>query len=376
MRDRQLGAKIGRASARPAVWAGALLIGSAVPLTGQVVDGRLLDAATGDPVAEAMVALLDGEGVERDRRMSGGSGQFRLMVDGPAPYAIVVERIGFRRHEVPVEDLGRELELRLLAEPIELPGVTVSTEPVCSISSAATGGALGDAWELVRATLARTTLGSADGDAVFDVATYSGEMDPELNFREVVADTAVKREGAPFAFVDSATLEDTGWAEDLGDRRVRYFAPSPGLLVSPWFQANHCFALEAEGPDTLLLLFRSAPEMTGAGIEGAFVISRSAARVAKVEFRHLAAGPPAEQQGGEIVLARTRGDSWYVREWWMRTPIFKSRPTNFGGPSGLRLPRWRKELTGYRFRGGAAVERPRPPPRPPSGAHALPIAAP
>lgn len=305
-----------------------------------------------------MVALLDGQGIERDRRLSGGSGRFALSVDGAPPYAVVVERIGFRRHERPVETLGRELELRLVAEPIELPGVTISTEPVCSISSGATGSALGDAWELVRATLARTTLGSADGEAVFEAATYSGEMDEELNFREMVADTAVRREGTPFAFVDSATLEDTGWAEDLGDRRVRYFAPSPGLLVSPWFQANHCFALEAEGPDTLLLLFRSAPETTGAGIEGAFVLSRSAGRVAKVEFRHLTGGPPAPQQGGEIVLARTSEGHWYVREWWMRTPIFKSRPTDFGAPAGLRLPRWRDELMGYRVRGGVARERP------------------
>lgn len=291
----------------------AALLLAAVPLTGQVVGGRLLDAATGEPVAGAMVALLDGEGVERDRRLSGGSGRFALSVDGPAPYAVVVERIGFRRHEWAVEAMGRELELRLVAKPIELPGVTISTEPVCSISSGETGSALGDAWELVRATLARTTLGSADGEAVFEAATYSGEMDEELNFREMVADTAVRREGAPFAFVDSATLEDTGWAEDLG--------------------------------------------------EGAFVLSRSAGRVAKVEFQHLTDGPPAPQQGGEIVLARTSEGHWYVREWWMRTPIFKSRPTDFGAPSGLRLPRWRDELVGYRVRGGVAREREgRPPP--------------
>lgn len=217
MRDRQLGAKIGRASARPAVWAGALLIGSAVPLTGQVVGGRLLDAATGDPVAEAMVALLAGSILRPVARAAG-----------------------------------------------------VALVPGESLLRAGGGG--------TRHAPAPLPLGAGD-----DRRRHRG--------------------------------------------RVR------------------------------------AQPLGGAG--------------RKVEFRHLTPGQAAEQQGGEIVLARTRGDSWYVREWWMRTPIFKSRPTNFGGPSGLRLPRWRKELTGYRFRGGAAVERPRPPPRPPpSGAHALPIAAP
>ena len=343
------------------ICAGTLLIGWAAPAAGQgqIVSGRLLDAATGDPVAEAMVALLDGEGVVRDRRLSRDSGRFALSAAGPAPYTIVVERIGLRRHEQLVEETGGELELRLTSDPITLPGVTVSAEPVCSISSGAAGNVLGDAWQLVQATLARTTLGTTDSEAVFQVVTYSGEMDRELSVQELVADTAVMREGAPFAFVDSATLENRGWAEDLGRRQVRYFAPFPGLLVSPWFRANHCFALEAEEPDTLLLLFRSAPEMTGVAIEGAFVLSRSAARVASVEFRHLMGGPAAPEQGGEIVLAQAQDGAWYVQEWWMRTPIFARRPTNIRGPLALHMARWRDELVGYRFRGGIARPRTR-----------------
>ena len=110
--------------------------------------------------------------------------------------------------------------------------------------------------------------------------------------------------------------------------------------------------------------------MTGTGIEGAFVLSRSAARVARVEFRHLMVGPAPPEQGGEIVLARTRDGGWYVQEWWMRTPVFARRPTSFGGPLARWLPRWRDELVGYRFRGGIATERPRRPS--PNGAEARP----
>ena len=84
------------------------------------------------------------------------------------------------------------------------------------------------------------------------------------------------------------------------------------------------------------------------------MLSRSAARVASVEFRHLTDGPAAPEQGGEIVLAQAQDGAWYVQEWWMRTPIFARRPTNFRGPLALGLARWRDELIGYRFRGGIA----------------------
>lgn len=346
---------------RPAWTLAALLVGAASPVAGQeVAKGRLVDASTGEPVGDAMVAVLDGRGVEQDRRLTGRSGGFEVLLTGSPPFTLVVERIGFRRQELPLDPSGPEFVLRLTAEPIELPGMTVASEPVCSISSQAASEPLGAAWDLVHATLARTTLGAApreDGNAsAFDVVTYFAEMDRDLNFRSFVADTLVL-EGAPFAFVDSTALEATGWSEQLEGSQVRYFAPSPGFLLSAWFRANHCFALEATAPDTLALRFRSAPELAGAGIEGAFFLDRAASRVATVEFRHLTEGPQAPHQGGEIVLADAGDGSWYVQEWWMRTPIFESRPTSFRGPLASVLPRWRQELGGYRVRGGLASRR-------------------
>ncbi len=344
-------------------WTLAPLLGAGEPTSGQdVATGRLVDEVTGGPVAGAMVAILDGDGVERLRRLSGPAGEFELPLVGPPPHALVVERIGFRRREFALDGPDGHLTLRLTADPIELPGVTVATEPVCSISSRTTSEALGVAWDLVRATLARTTLAGAlragrGETTAFDVVTYEGEMDLDPNFLRVDADTMVLDGASPFAFVDATALDETGWAEALEGRQVRYFAPSPGLLLTAWFQANHCFALEEATADTLALRFRSAPELADAGIEGAFFLAREASRVARVEFRHLTGRPPAPHQGGEIVLAEGEHGSWYVGEWWMRTPTFKSTPTNFRGPLAGRLPRWRQELAGYRVRGGVAGPR-------------------
>ena len=309
-----------------------------------------------------MVAVLDGDGVEQLRRLSGPAGEFELPLIGPPPHALVVERIGFRRREFALDGRDGHLTLRLTADPIELPGVTVATEPVCSISSRTTSEALGAAWDLVRATLARAMLAGAlqagrGETTAFDVATYEGEMDPNLNFLRVDVDTMVLEGASPFAFVDATALDETGWADMLEDRQIRYFAPSPSLLLTAWFQANHCFALEEATADTLALHFRSAPGLKDAGIQGAFFLTRETARVARVEFRYLTGGPPAPHQGGEVVLAEGEEGSWYVGEWWMRTPIFKSTPTNFRGPVARRLPQWRQELAGYRARGGVAGPR-------------------
>ena len=119
-------------------WALAALLGAASPVGGQeLAKGRLVDASTGEPVGDAMVAVLDGRGVEQDRRLTGRSGTFEVLLAGSPPFTLVVERIGFRRHALPLDPGGRELVVRLTADPIELPGVTVATEPVCSISSPA-----------------------------------------------------------------------------------------------------------------------------------------------------------------------------------------------------------------------------------------------
>lgn len=124
----------------------ALLVGAASPVAGQeVAKGRLVDASTGEPVGDAMVAVLDGRGVEQDRRLTGRSGGFEVLLTGSPPFTLVVERIGFRRQELPLDPSGPEFVLRLTAEPIELPGMTVASEPVCSISSQAASEPLGAA---------------------------------------------------------------------------------------------------------------------------------------------------------------------------------------------------------------------------------------
>ena len=335
------------------------LLGAVLPVAGQeTIAGRLVDASTGEAVADAMVAVLDAQGIERDRRLSNASGSFRLSPAGPPPFALVVERIGFRREELSLDRSESSLVVRLAAEAIELPGVTVVGEPVCSISSEGTAKPLAAAWDLVRATLARTRLAAPSGGAetAFDVVVYDGELDPDLNFRRFDADTLPPVVGTPFAFVDSAALAQTGWSAELEGRRVRYFAPSPGLLSSAWFQSNHCFALEAAMSDTLALRFRSSPDLPGGGIEGAFFLSRLPARVARAEFRHLTEGPPAPHQGGEIVLAHAEDGALYVKVWWMRTPVFRPRHIPFAGPLARHLPRV-LELAGYEVRGGMAIRR-------------------
>lgn len=354
-----------RAPPRRTSWTSISLLAATLPAAGQeTIAGRLVDASTGKPVAGAMVAVLDAQGVERDRRLSVASGSFQLSPAGPPPFSLVVERIGFRREELPLDGSGASLVVRLAAEAIELPGVTVVGESVCSISSEHTATPVAAAWDLVRATLARTRLaapsGGGDVDAgaetAFDVVMYDGELDPDLNFRRFDADTLPTVAETPFAFVDSTALARTGWSEELEGRQVRYFAPSPGLLVSAWFQSNHCFALDVAMSDTLALRFRSSPDLPGSGIEGAFFLSRSPARVARAEFRHLIEGPSAPHQGGEIVLAHAGEGSWYVKEWWMRTPVFQPRHIPFAGPLARRLPRV-YELAGYEFRGGVAIRR-------------------
>ena len=55
-----------------------LLAGGSLPAAGQTIRGRLLDAATGDPVAAALLTALDSEGRTLHRARSDGDGVFLL----------------------------------------------------------------------------------------------------------------------------------------------------------------------------------------------------------------------------------------------------------------------------------------------------------
>jgi hypothetical protein len=68
----------------------------AAPLSAQVVRGKVLDAASGEPVPQAEVTATSLEGRGAGRARTGADGAFILDLRAPGTFRLRAERAGYR----------------------------------------------------------------------------------------------------------------------------------------------------------------------------------------------------------------------------------------------------------------------------------------
>ncbi|HET7276191.1 MAG TPA: carboxypeptidase-like regulatory domain-containing protein, partial [Longimicrobiaceae bacterium] len=71
-------------------------IGSVSPVSAQIVEGKLLDYETGQPISGASIALLDRNGNTVRGTLSASDGTFRIEAPSTGQYRLRAERIGYR----------------------------------------------------------------------------------------------------------------------------------------------------------------------------------------------------------------------------------------------------------------------------------------
>jgi hypothetical protein len=107
----------------------AALATSASPAAGQAVEGRVVDAESGDGVELAELVLRDARGGVAARARSNPEGYFLLSAAIEGSYLIEVERLGYHAPEPLALELGRErvtVEIRLGRAPLALEPLTVT----------------------------------------------------------------------------------------------------------------------------------------------------------------------------------------------------------------------------------------------------------
>ncbi len=115
----------------PILLAAATLAAGLSPLAApaQVIRGSIIDAATGDGIAAAYVAILDTGGVAVGGGATGADGRFALQVPRRAVYRLRASRLGYDGAVSAPIDLGSGADgsvlLRLAPTPVELPSLTV-----------------------------------------------------------------------------------------------------------------------------------------------------------------------------------------------------------------------------------------------------------
>jgi 5-hydroxyisourate hydrolase-like protein (transthyretin family) len=99
-------------------------LAAALPAAAQTVQGRAVDRETQQPIADASVALVDGEGEAVATGRTGPDGGFRLTARQAGDYRVTATRIGYRTLLSAVVTLGEgvvvPVEVRVTPQPVTL----------------------------------------------------------------------------------------------------------------------------------------------------------------------------------------------------------------------------------------------------------------
>ncbi len=299
------------------------------PLAAQTVQGRLLARPSDEPVAGALVTLVDSAGSEVARAATTPSGGFALEAPRVGRYQVVVRQIGQQIwHSAPFAlAVGADypLILRVESRPYVLPPITVAgRRSRCDVSL--------DDDDLLGRLLdaASTALGIAEESADagiygFSTDTYLKRLSVDL---AVVESTGTDLPGMarwPIESADPDSLRTWGFVRTPPgtDAGPVYYGPDARVLFSDWFLDSHCFEVESAGEN--LVEVRFEPERRGkrVDLEGRLVIDRESLELRTLAFEYvgLPRWVPRDKAGGEVELRRLGAGAWVPTTWHLRAPV-------------------------------------------------------
>jgi hypothetical protein len=301
---------------------------AASDLTAQAVRGRLLDASSAEPVAGALIVLLDAAGTEVASTVTSARGTYQLRAPGAGVFELRAERIGFENSlsgEITLladETVTRELTASSSA--IVLPVLAVESESECSVRPEE-GEATYVLWEEARKALQVTEKTAAAYR--FDAMTYQRHVNLWGEALEQGDVQFVSYAGRhPWRSVPIEELEEHGYAREA-EEGTYFYGPDAEVLLSDQFLDSHCFRYRTGGDDVIVgLAFEPVSEPTDrVDVDGVLWLDRETSQLRTLEFSytgiaapsHLGTGPGPY---GQMVFDQLPAGGWIVREWWIRTP--------------------------------------------------------
>lgn len=311
----------------------------------QVVRGFVSEAATGAPMAGALVTLVDTAGVEYARGISASSGGFSLAGTPGGTRQVQVARIGFRawRSEPFTAAAHDTVQLRLLVE-----GVPVQLLPEITATAARGCASLEDAgervvvlWEEARKAISLADLSYQRDPMQYRVDRRTSRVDSDENLLgDSIQTVSVQARWPVKAMPAGALLQDGFVQRDYGGDLV-YYGPDLSVLYAPEFLSTHCLAAVTgdSGSGLIGVSYRPATEGGPPDVEGAVWLDAGTLQLRSLEFRYtdLASWVPEESAGGELRFLRMQDGRWVIDRWRMRAPIPRvgGRDTTLFGFAGI-----------------------------------------
>ena len=334
---------------------------STVPrtLAPQVVVGQVVDAASAAPVGEGFVVLLDEQGREIARTLTGGDARFLLRAPGPGRYQLRSERIGYVALVGPAFTLEQDQtlthQLPVTALALQLAAVEITGRTTCRLNP---DRALATAavWEEVRKALAAAVWTARQPAYRYRAVEYRRDWEFARGARTETSDTLVGHWRALWVSRPAAELAERGYIRTEGDSTV-YDGPDAGVIQDSTFLGSHCFTLasrSASGAAQVGLAFEPEPRRRLPDVRGILWIDQRTGelRVLDYHYTRVPEGLDDDRIGGKIEFLRLPSGAWIVQRWQIRMP--RVGLEMFRLPSGYEERRLR--VLGFRERGGEVLE--------------------
>jgi hypothetical protein len=323
-----------------------------VPARGQTVQGRVVELPGEEPIAGALVALVDTAGHEVTRSATSPSGGFTIGARVAGRYHVLIRQIGQQPWRSPVFALAAgttyPVTFQVDAKPYELPALTVEARRSRCGVRPGEEGVVGGLLEAAQLALQLAKATSDEGRLAFSTASYLKQLTPDLRLIDSVLAGATRLASWPIESAHPDSLRVWGFVRQPPEpERVTtaqtdagpiYYAPDARVLFSDWFLETHCFRVEEEEGDLLEVRFTPQRRRDRVEIDGRLILHRGSMELRRLEFEYvgLPRWVPKDKAGGFVELRRLREGAWIPRAWALRAPQVVRSP----GSSRLRLLGW------------------------------------
>lgn len=316
----------------------------------QSIDGRLVESASEDPVAGALVQLIpEGRDAPAASSISRADGRFSLQRIPPGRYLLRAQRIGYApaTESVVMEADSRvEILLSLALSAVRLEAITVGVERRCA-AHPSRGPEMALLWEAARSAFEGALETAAERSARFHLLRYQRDLEPShLRVETEQQQLRTLWGDNPIHSIPAERLSAEGYVHEDPNGDV-YYAPDATALLSDVFLEDHCFrvAEDPEAPDMIGLAFEPIRGRRLPDIEGTLWVDRRTAELRRLDFVYvnLPYRIRSDHIGGQVAFERIATGAWIIPSWWIRMPTLALRRS--AGPRDF-------VIEGYRQVGG------------------------
>ncbi|HEY4219300.1 MAG TPA: carboxypeptidase-like regulatory domain-containing protein [Gemmatimonadaceae bacterium] len=309
----------------------------------QTIHGTVRDSASHDPIAGAVLLLLDESSHTLVRGLTNVQGEYRLPA-APTVRRLKVLRIGFRPRDIALPaSAGGDVtfDVAMAALPTLLEPIHVTSGAKCSArDDRLTALSLLDQ---ARAALLGSVVARDDRPATemlrLRFTKFIDERSGRPTRMRVVADSTTEPRVSFEAPHSASEFVTSGFVSD--DHGVPTFeGPDAETLLDDGFRDGYCFELrdpDSSRPNQVGLGFTAASSHDGrVDIDGTLWVDTLARQIEEIRFdyRGLPGNESVVHAGGSVHFRQLANGTILIDRWFLRLPTAKPETTyHFGGPT-------------------------------------------